>query len=86
MLRACYCCKQAAEKAIKAWLTCHDITFPKTHDLEAQLDLPRGNRASVHTQKMLAHCRPWPLNFGTPVISTRWNRNTRGKFLGKPQK
>ena len=25
-----YHCQQAAEKAIKAWLTCHDILFPKT--------------------------------------------------------
>jgi HEPN domain-containing protein len=25
-----YYCQQAAEKAIKAWLTYHDILFPKT--------------------------------------------------------
>jgi len=36
-----YHCQQAAEKAIKAWLTCHDIVFPKTHDLEALLHLCR---------------------------------------------
>lgn len=36
-----YHCQQAAEKAIKAWLTCHDIVYPKTHDLEALLHLCR---------------------------------------------
>ena len=41
-----YHCQQAAEKAItgkaiKAWLTCHHIIFPKTHDLEALLHLCR---------------------------------------------
>jgi HEPN domain-containing protein len=36
-----YHCQQAAEKALKAWLTCHDIVFPKTHDLEALLHLCR---------------------------------------------
>lgn len=32
-----YHCQQAAEKALKAWLTCRDVIFPKTHDLEALL-------------------------------------------------
>ena len=34
-----YHCQQAAEKALKAWLTCRDIVFPKTHDLEALVHL-----------------------------------------------
>lgn len=37
-----YHCQQAAEKALKAWLTCRDIVFPKTHDLEALLHLCRA--------------------------------------------
>ncbi len=36
-----YHCQQVAEKVLKAWLTCHDIVFPKTHDLEALLHLCR---------------------------------------------
>lgn len=36
-----YHCQQAAEKALKAWLTGRDIVFPKTHDLEALLHLCR---------------------------------------------
>jgi HEPN domain-containing protein len=34
-----YHCQQAAEKALKAWLTCRDVVFPKTHDLETLLHL-----------------------------------------------
>ncbi|MCP4756270.1 MAG: HEPN domain-containing protein [Proteobacteria bacterium] len=30
---AIYHCQQAAEKAIKGFLTLHDIEFPKTHDI-----------------------------------------------------
>ncbi|MFH0937750.1 MAG: HEPN domain-containing protein [Planctomycetota bacterium] len=31
---ALFHCQQAAEKAMKAFLTAHDITFRKTHDLD----------------------------------------------------
>lgn len=34
-----YHCQQAAEKAIKAWLTMQEIVFPKTHALDALLRL-----------------------------------------------
>jgi HEPN domain-containing protein len=37
-----YHCQQAAEKALKAWLTSCDVIFPKTHDLEALLHLCRA--------------------------------------------
>ena len=37
-----YHCQQAAEKGLKAWLTCRDLVFPKTHDLEALLHLSIG--------------------------------------------
>lgn len=35
----CFHAQQAAEKAIKAWLTYRDITFPKTHNLVRLLDV-----------------------------------------------
>jgi HEPN domain-containing protein len=34
-----YHCQQAAEKAIKAWLTASEVVFPKTHSLEILLRL-----------------------------------------------
>jgi HEPN domain-containing protein len=34
---AVYHCQQAAEKAVKGFLTFHDRPFPKTHDLELLL-------------------------------------------------
>jgi HEPN domain-containing protein len=36
---AAYHCQQAAEKALKAYLTAREIIFPKTHVLEKLLDL-----------------------------------------------
>ena len=35
---AVYHCQQAAEKALKAFLTYHDIVFEKTHDLRVLLE------------------------------------------------
>lgn len=37
-----YHCQQAAEKGLKAYLTHHDVPFPKTHDLETLLHLGRA--------------------------------------------
>lgn len=34
-----YHCQQAAEKYLKAFLTCHQVAFPKTHDIGQLLDL-----------------------------------------------
>lgn len=36
---ACYLCQQAAEKALKAFLTWRQTPFRRTHDLEYVLDL-----------------------------------------------
>jgi HEPN domain-containing protein len=36
---AVYHCQQAAEKALKGWLTAREILFPKTHSLVALIDL-----------------------------------------------
>lgn len=40
-----YHCQQAAEKALKAWLTARNVVFPKTHDLETLLHLSRPGEA-----------------------------------------
>lgn len=40
-----YHCQQAAEKALKAWLTARNVVFPKTHDLETLLHLCRPGEA-----------------------------------------
>ncbi len=37
---AVYHCQQAAEKALKAFLTYHDIVFEKTHDLRVSWSSP----------------------------------------------
>lgn len=36
---AAYHCQQAAEKALKSWLSAEEIPFPKTHLLDDLLDL-----------------------------------------------
>ena len=36
---AMFHCQQAAEKALKGFLVCHNIRFAKTHDIGALLDL-----------------------------------------------
>jgi len=39
--------QQAAEKYLKAFLTWHQVAFPKTHDLEALLDLVEFENTSL---------------------------------------
>jgi HEPN domain-containing protein len=34
-----YHCQQAAEKALKGWLTANEILYPKTHSLQPLVDL-----------------------------------------------
>jgi HEPN domain-containing protein len=48
-----YHCQQAAEKAIKAWLTAHEVVFVKTHSLEilVRLCIP----SSPGFQRFLPH-------------------------------
>ena len=52
-----YHCQQAAEKMLKAWLTLHDVVFPRTHDLEVLLNLadtkpPGFVRYRTHAQRL----------------------------------
>lgn len=48
-----YHCQQAAEKAIKAWLTAQEVTFVKTHSLEILLRLCIPSAADF--QRFLPH-------------------------------
>lgn len=48
-----YHCQQAAEKAIKAWLTAHEVIFTKTHSLETLLRLCLLSAPDL--QKYLSH-------------------------------
>ncbi len=49
---AAFHCQQAAEKALKAYLTWHDTPFRRTHDL-AEL----GQRCASHDASMASICR-----------------------------
>lgn len=40
-------CQQAAEKYLKAFLTWHQIDFPKTHDIDELLDLVATTNAKL---------------------------------------
>jgi HEPN domain-containing protein len=46
----CFLCQQCVEKYLKAWLTEQDISFPRTHDLEAlaKLSLPSMPELAAH--------------------------------------
>jgi HEPN domain-containing protein len=43
----CFHAQQAAEKYLKAFLTWHQIEFPKTHSIKELLDLAAGANASL---------------------------------------
>lgn len=62
-----YHCQQAAEKAIKAWLTTNELTFAKTHSLEILLKL--GFPSAPGLQKFLLHAEaltPFATEFRYP--------------------
>jgi len=44
-----YHCQQAAEKAIKSWLTAHEVIFIKTHSLEILLRLCFPSAPALHS-------------------------------------
>ena len=50
-------CQQAAEKALKAWLTLREVIFPKTHSLVTLLSmcvetLPHSNQFGSHALEL----------------------------------
>ena len=51
---AVYHCQQCAEKALKGWLTAHEIVFPKTRSLEDILDLCLP--ANANFEQFRDHC------------------------------
>lgn len=46
---AVYHCQQAAEKALKAFLTFHDVVFPKTYDLVLLSDFCQSRDVSFQS-------------------------------------
>jgi HEPN domain-containing protein len=63
---ACHC-QQSAEKAIKAYLTCQDIIFPKTHNLVALLALIIPIEPGFNDWREMAETlTPWATEFRYP--------------------
>lgn len=56
-----YHCQQAAEKALKAWLTAQAKVFPKTHDLEVLLHLAVSGDEAVSAALSVAARELTPL-------------------------
>ena len=52
----CFHAQQAAEKAIKAVLLFHKITFPKTHNIEHLLKLLKN--ANINVPKVISKAQP----------------------------
>lgn len=46
---ACFHAHQAVEKYLKAYLQMHDVEFPRTHDLDALLDILAIKRGATPT-------------------------------------
>jgi hypothetical protein len=69
-----YHCQQAAEKALKAWLTAQEIIFPKTHVLEELLELciptNPGFGCSFFRPKSYAAAKQWRRRITWPGFST----------------
>lgn len=65
---AIYHCQQAAEKAIKGFLTFYDIRFEKTHDIVALLNLAsqKGKDKISHYLDMGSHLTPYASEFRYP--------------------
>lgn len=62
-----YHCQQAAEKAIKAWLTMNEVVFAKTHSLEILLTLCLPS--APHLQDFMRHAQeltPFATEFRYP--------------------
>ena len=53
---ACFHSQQAAEKYLKAFLTYHQVEFPKTHDIDELLDLiaPIDSKLSESLRDVIA--------------------------------
>ena len=64
----CGASQQAAEKALKAFLTYHDIVFEKTHDLTELLELSVTVEATFDTWREVAkELTPYAVQFRYPT-------------------
>jgi HEPN domain-containing protein len=64
---AVYHCQQAAEKALKAFLTYHDIAFGRTHDLTELVKLAEGVEPGFTTWMATAQeLTPYAVQFRYP--------------------
>lgn len=64
---AVYHCQQAAEKALKAFLTYHDIVFEKTHDLIELLELSRAQEPAFEQWREVTNeLTPYAVQFRYP--------------------
>ena len=64
---AVYHCQQAVEKALKAFLTYHDIVFEKTHDLTELLELSITAEPSFQQWRQVAEeLTPYAVQFRYP--------------------
>ena len=55
--------QQAAEKALKAWLTLHQIAYPRTHDLSLLLGLLEDAGYSISPFWTLLELNPFAVQF-----------------------
>jgi HEPN domain-containing protein len=51
---AIYHCQQAAEKSVKAWLQANDVVIPKTHDIEALIELAAASNPELAKHSKIA--------------------------------
>ena len=79
-----YHCQQAAEKALKAWLTSRDMIFPQTHDLEALLHLCRAQEPGFGAYAEQARAlTPLATEFRYPGDAMEPDPERAGEVLGQ---
>ncbi len=73
---AVYHCQQAVEKALKAFLTCHDTVFEKTHDLTELLAVCVTIEPALASWRQVAEeLTPYAVQFRYPadVLEPAWS-------------
>ncbi len=64
---AIYHCQQAAEKAVKGFLTMHDVDFPKTHDVRFLVQMAANINTEIHGyEESAALLTPYATEFRYP--------------------
>ena len=76
---ACWLCQQAAEKAVKAALVLEKIRFPRTHDLDALLDMLPETWPIKSRHVTLSELTAWMVNARYPGD---WPEPTCGGAVG----